>query len=442
LIKVSRVERWLPLALGAAWWLALYPGLFGEDSLITLEQARSGDVTVWFTAWWVYVIQALTIGTRVIPLLTLCGVLLLAWSVTEWATAIFPAGRARQWSIALLCASPLVGALGIQVRHDAWMTAGFLLCLSAITRSISERRLSAGDYAKLILALLLIPTRHNGLGTLIAAALIGLVALPAHRWRFAGTLTTVALGVFVVTQAATMAAGRSHSIDPVQAVEWMMADISCMVTDSGVEPTVDEWRSLETIASRGDWPQPVACRFVSPLLIAPTFQSTQVEPHTRDLALTWWSLFRRYPLKMTFVHLRRVNLFLPPFVGGMPEQSQTPFIHSTILPNNFDLHWAFPRLAETARLPARAWNAMRAVLANAAVWLIALLAIAWWRDDLRPDLLPTIVVCVALELGLLATAPISEGRYGLPILITGQLTVLFIALDKVFKDPRAIVTPS
>ena len=41
----------------------------------------------------------------------------------------------------------------------------------------------------------------------------------------------------MVTQAATLAAGRSHSIDPVQAVEWMMADISCMVTDSGVEPT-------------------------------------------------------------------------------------------------------------------------------------------------------------------------------------------------------------
>jgi hypothetical protein len=199
---------------------------------------------------------------------------------------------------------------------------------------IADRRLSAGDYVKLMLAVLLIPTRHNGLGTLIAAAVIGPLALPAHRWRFAGTLTAVAVGVFVVTQVATSAAGRSHSIDPVQAVEWMMADISCMVTDSGVEPTADEWRSLETIASRSDWPQPVACRFVSPLLIAPTFQPAQVEPHTRDLALTWWSLFKRHPMKLAFVHLRRVNLFLPPFVGGMPEQSQTPFIHSTILPNN------------------------------------------------------------------------------------------------------------
>ena len=36
----------------------------------------------------------------------------------------------------------------------------------------------------------------------------------------------------------------------------------------------------------------------------------------------------------------------------------------------------------------------------------------------------------ALELGLLATAPIAEGRYGLLILVTGQLSVLTVALGK------------
>ena len=100
-------------------------------------------MTVWFTAWWVYVIRAMSIGTRVIPLLTLSGVLLLAWSVTEWATAIFPSGRARQWAIALLCASPLVGALGIQVRHDAWMTAGFFFVCR--DRSIDLRSAPLGE---------------------------------------------------------------------------------------------------------------------------------------------------------------------------------------------------------------------------------------------------------------------------------------------------------
>jgi hypothetical protein len=410
----------------------MYPGLFGEDSLITLGQARSGNVDVWFTAWWVYIIDALTFGTRAIPLLTLCGVLLLSWSIREWAVAIFPRVRARAWAIALICATPLVGALGIQVRHDAWMVAGFLLCLAVITRRYSspEARWRAIDYLQLLLAIVLIPTRHNGLGTLIAAAVIGLIAIRHQRVRFAFTIAIVAIGVFVVTQLATRAAGREHSIDPVQAVEWMMADVSCLTTDPSVELTDEQWRAIEPIASRSDWQEPVACRFVSPLLIAPTFRAEQVEPNMRGLARTWWTLAMRYPLKMIAVHLRRVNLFLPPFIGGAPTQSNTPFLHSTILPNDFDLRWAFPRIAEAARLPVRAWNAMRAVLANAALWLAVLLVIAWRRRDLRTNLMPTIVVCVALEAGLLATAPISEGRYGLLILVTGQLAALYLALER------------
>lgn len=409
----------------------MYPGLFGEDSLITLGQARSGDVDVWFTAWWVYVIDALSNGTRAIPLLTLSGVLLLTWSIREWAVAVLPEGRARAWAIVIICATPLVGALGIQVRHDAWMVAGFLLCLAVIARARSSPapRLRAIDYLQLALAVLLIPTRHNGLGTLIAAAVLGLIVITHQRLRFALTIAAVAAGVFIVTQSATRAAGRAHSIDPVQAVEWMMADVSCMVTDPAVALTDEQWRAIEPIASRSDWKEPVACRFVSPLLIAPTFQAARVEPNMRGLVRTWSTLAMRYPVKMIVVHLRRVNLFLPPFVGGAPEQSKTPFLHSTILPNDFGLQWAFPRIAETARLPVRAWNAMRSVLANAALWLMVLLVIAWRRRDLRAPLLPTIVVCVALEAGLLATAPISEGRYGLLILVTGQLAVVYLLLE-------------
>jgi hypothetical protein len=203
-----------------------------------------------------------------------------------------------------------------------------------------------------------------------------------------------------------------------------------MVTDPAVVLTDAQWSNLEPIASRADWKQPVACRFVSPLLIAPTFQPAQVEPNTGGLIRTWSALALRYPLKMTIVHLRRVNLFLPPFVGGAPQQLQTPFLHSTILPNDFGLQWAFPAIAETARLPVRAWNAMRAVLANAALWLLVLLLIAWRRRDLRAQLLPTMVVCIALEAGLLVTAPISEGRYGLLILVTGQLTALYLLIER------------
>lgn len=432
----ARAEVWLPVAIAAAWWLALYPGLFGEDSLITLDQARSGNVTVWFTAWWVYLIDALSLNATAIPLLTLAGVLLFSWSVRDWAVAVLPEGRARLWAIAALCATPLVGGLGVQVRHDAWMTAGLLLALAAIANAERNGRFTGFDYGRLLLAVLLIPTRHNGAGTLVASAIIGALVLRSGAKRFAVTFLAVSLGVIAVSQAATRAAGQPHSIDPVQAVEWMMADVSCMAADPAVRFSDDEWARIEPIASRDDWAEPVACRFVSPLLIAPSFRPENVEAHTGGLVRTWWSLARRYPGKMVYVHARRVNLFLPPFVGGVPRQAQTPFIHSTILPNDFGLEWGFPRVAEVARLPIRAWNAMRAVLANAAVWLIAIGLMAWKLPALRASLMPTLITCVGLELGLLATAPISEGRYGLLILVTGQLSLLYLVLQR-WPGPRA-----
>ena len=250
-------------------------------------------------------------------------------------------------------------------------------------------------------------------------------------------LATVALGVASVTQVATRSAGLPHSIDPAQAVEWVMADVSCLLTDEGVAPTVEEWTALETIAGRADWPQARACNFVSPLFIAPTFRIAYVEPNMSALVRTWLTLGLRYPVRMTLVHLRRVSLFLPPFIVGVQDQDYTPFIHSTILPNDFGLTWAFPQVANVARQPARAWNALRLVLANSALWLGLIALAAWKLRGLRHRLLPTLIMATALNLGLLATAPISEGRYGLFILICGQVTLVYWWLESRAGAARA-----
>jgi hypothetical protein len=212
-------EHWLPALAALAWWTTFHPGFFGEDSLINLAAARSGAISVWFTAWWVYVVEALTIGRRAI----------------------------------------------------------------------------------------------------------------AH---------------------------------------------------------------------------PIA-----------------VVDHYRGLVGVWLSLGARYPAEMAAAHASRVRLFLPPLVTGPPEI--VSFLHSTILPNDFGLAWTFPALAERARAMVRAWNAMGYVLANAAVWLIVLIVAAWRLPEHRAALTPAIVIAVALDLGLIAAAPISEGRYGLFILICGQTTAVF-----------------
>ena len=131
-------ERWLPGLAGLAWWITFYPGFFGDDSLIQLGEARSGAYSVWFTAWWIHLVDAVSLGTRAIPLLTLVGVVTLEYAVYLWVTTVFPRGRSRAITVLLLSFTPLVGAMGIQVGHDAPATAGLLLCAAVATRAWIE----------------------------------------------------------------------------------------------------------------------------------------------------------------------------------------------------------------------------------------------------------------------------------------------------------------
>jgi hypothetical protein len=429
---VARGESWLPLAIGAAWWLAMYPGLFGEDSLMNLSEALTGPVSVWFTAWWIYVIRFVTIGGRVIPLLTLFLVLMLTYAVREWARACFRPEPARALALILVCASPLVGALGIQVRHDIPMTAGLLLCLTVMARSgVDSYELRRADYAQLIAAVLLISTRHNGLPTILGAAVFcAWFAAGRQRKRWLAVMISVAAGIVIVTQLATRASGNRASMDPLQSVEWALADISCLLSQSHPRVSDDEWQVLGRMADPADWPNAAACRTINnELFYSRSFRRSAVTDNYFSLLRVWLALAAENPWTMARVHFQRVRLFLPPFMTGVPTNDQTPFIHSTILSNELGLHWVFPRAASAARFVVRAWNASKLFLANVGLWLLVLLGFVWrQRGDEQVRLLPTVFVAVSLEIVILATAPISEGRYGLPILICGHMVAIIALL--------------
>jgi hypothetical protein len=428
--RASSAESWLPFVIGLAWWAAMYPGLFGEDSIINVSEAATGPIRAWFTVWWIYVIRIVSINGRFFPLVGLFCILTLVFAVREWIRACFPPSRARAWSLCILCATPLIGALGIQIKHDIPMTAGLLLCAAVLTRICSAgEALRVTDVAQLGFAVLLLSTRHNGLPTVLGAALLGAFAIKRNRTFYVVTLLTMAFGIFGVTQAATRLSRVRYSVDPVQSVEWALADISCLLTKNGVSVSGDEWRTLETIATREDWPQSNACRFMNGLIFAPSFKESVVSANYWDVLRVWRALAAANPLRMMAVHFERTRIFLPPFVTGVPSNDRIPFIHSTIVPNRFGFAWSFPAVANTVRVPIRAWNALRFVLASSGLWLVVLVVV--WRTRTHDNvlLLPTILIAASLDIGLLATAPISEGRYGLFILICGQLTTLVLLFE-------------
>lgn len=417
--RLSAFERWLPLIAGLAWWVTFHPGFLSEDSFINLGDARSGHVSVWFTAWWVYVVEALSLSTRAISLLTLLSVVGLEYAVYFWIVTVFPPAPARAVTLLLIGSSPLIGAMGIQVRHDVALGAGLLICAAVLTRTWTTTTFARRDMLLLLLATPLIATRHNGAPTIVAAAVFVMMA-GRRRWRQAAALLAVAAGAAAITVAATNASGNSSAMDPVQTVEWLMGDISCVLS-RGAAPTQGEWAVLTRVAARGDWPQTGACQVMNPIRFTPSVNYAAVAPNYRELVGVWRSLARRYPLRMLAAHATRVRLFLPP----VPPVEVPSFLHSTIVANDFGMDWTFPAIASRARIVVRAWNAAGFVLANSMIWLIVLMVVAWRAPSWRDRLVPTIAIALALNLGLLVAAPISEGRYALFILICGQATALY-----------------
>lgn len=269
----------------------------------------------------IYVIRFVSVGGRYMSLVTLFGVLTLVFAVREWIRACFSPGRTRAWTLSLLCATPLVGGLGIQVRHDIPMTAGLLLWTAVMTRTRGfSAKLVTPDYLQLFVVVLLVSMRHNGLPTLVVAGVLSMFVRAIDRRRCLAAVATVGVGIFALTQATTASSGHQHSVEPVQLVEWAIADISCLVTRNDVTVPADDWNLLERIASRSDWPRREACRFLNPLYAAPTFNRSAATDHALGLLRVWGALAAANPLAMIQVHFQRTRLFLPPFTTGLPSK--------------------------------------------------------------------------------------------------------------------------
>ena len=114
-------ERWLPAVASLAWWTIFHPGFISEDSIINLSEARAGTISVVFTAWWVYVVDALSLGYAQRAVADAHQRLDARVRSDLWIITVFPQGRSRAITVLLIAVSPLVAALGIQVRHDGAM---------------------------------------------------------------------------------------------------------------------------------------------------------------------------------------------------------------------------------------------------------------------------------------------------------------------------------
>jgi hypothetical protein len=399
------------------WWIIFFPGFFSTDSFGAVQMAKSGELGNSFTASWAIYVRVFSFHGNAIALLTLINGLVLVYSLTRFGYAIFSA-RTAAISTFLLTLTPLVSGMGITLWHDILMSAGILL----VTSFFINVHKGASSY-KWLLILELLPGavlssfRPNGLPTIaVFAALYALVVFLKRRSQFVQMVKLLATAFLLSASITVIGSNLILGLSPINnyyAQEWMRNDISCYADSVAGKGFVEE--NIPGIGTTNSWQSSAACTFLN----TATVSGDEKVAAQRYIPSAWLTLLKEDPVFVLSTHAERNAYLIPIPIFGIPTE---PFLHSTIEFKDQGIAWAFPTIAEKARIPMRAWNAARGLTGWAGLWGLVLIGLA--VVGRKRELIPPAVMSIAMMAIIFVVAPIPDGRYALFVLIAGQMALI------------------
>lgn len=403
-----------------AWWIVFFPGFFSGDSFAAVDMAKSGELTNSYTASWAIYVRIFSLHGNAIALLTLINGLLLTYSITRFAYSVLHEKNASIASFVIVF-TPLAWGMGITLWHDIPMTAGFLILIAIYSEVFQKRLLGKFDlYFNIALGSILITFRPNGLPTLIV---FGLLLFIANRNRKLLQLwissTFIALSTIFITSFAIL--GLSP-INNYYAQEWMRNDISCFANTPRGNGFVEA--NIPAIGNTEAWKSDRACVFLNDAKLT---QDQKVAAQ-RYVPRAWTKLFFSEPGFVFSTHLQRNAYLIPIPIYGIPKP---PFLHSTIEFQDRGIVWAFPTLAENARIVMRLWNALSGLMAWAGLWMIVIFFPPFLRTG-KEYFVSTLFSIVMAGI-LFIVSPIPDARYALMICLIFQIFAIDYVLTRLFR---------
>ena len=399
------------------WWVIFFPGFYSGDSFGAVQMAKSGELGNSFTASWAIYVRTFSLHGHAIALLTLINGLTLVYSVSRLGYSLFSKRTAAICTF-LLTLTPVVSGMGITLWHDVLMSAGIIL-VTCFFINLQRDPTSSKKFIifELIPGSFLSSFRPNGLPTIALFALVyGLFIFIKHRIQFKQTLkllvTTISISAFITIIGSNLILGLSP-INNYYAQEWMRNDISCFAESAAGKEFIE--KNIPGIGSTDSWRSLGACTFLNDAKVS----GEEKVAAEKYIPSAWIELFKQNPFFVLETHAKRNAYVIPLPIFGIPTE---PFLHSTIEFKDQGISWAFPSIAEKARVLMRLWNAGRGVTGWAGLWGLILIGLAIFAR--RNQLLPAIVMSIAMLGIIFVVAPIPDGRYALFVLIAGQLALV------------------
>lgn len=389
------------------WWLAFNPGFYTGDSFGVIEMARSGNISSESTAIWAIAVKFLTINGSHPELATLFFSQLLAFSISLFAHSLFK-GKSAIWGSAVLCVTPLIGAMGITLWHDIPMTSGFLLVATGYLRYVKKEPHAV---TLLTFGLTFSSFRYNGIPTILISLILLTIFFRPKKFIVIALVSTIGVGVLSSGLDTRFSPPTSTHSDGL--INWMRYDLSCYAANFSDEEfflkefkgktTVEFWKSSQACT----WFNDSDAFFKRPANLAENIPSA------------WLALALKEPLFVLTTHLKRHEYLNPlPFYGP----PSMPFIHTTIESPGENVYFLNADLSESLRIYPRIWNYFNFIFGYSGFWLTIIFALAWRKRN--PIYFGLGVLGLVLNGGLFIFAIISDARFSLFVLISSQLIVL------------------
>jgi hypothetical protein len=405
------------------WWVIFYPGFYSTDSFAVLNMAKTGNLNSLWTSPWAVMVRHLSLNGSHPGLVTLFFSIILSVSMTVFFYALLPKKNGAIVS-AILQITPLVGAMGITLWHDIPMTSGLLLITTYVIRSNKLDAYTLNEAVKYLFpGMVLVTFRGNGLPTILIFFVLILLfnfRRQGKKMLAAGVLVSIAVILFS-NSFLTDTKLRDYEL----ATGWIILDISCYASTPAGQGFVE--RELPRISTTAKWSSPSACSWFSDAELS----SADMARARGRLGSALFKLIREDPKFLLLTHLKRHEYLVPLPIFGLVEP---PFIHSTIEFPDMGVTWAFPALAEKVRVLVRIWNFGSFIFAYSGFWLL-FIACTWFFTR-RNEILYILIVSLILSMSLFVLAGISDARYTLFTLISGQGLALSFLLSRLQVHTR------
>ena len=387
--------------------MIFFPGFYAVDSFAALKMARTDSLNSLWSAPWALFVQFISFNGSKPEFATLFFSSIFSISITVFFYSLFSEKRAAIIS-GVLQLTPLVGAMGITLLHDIPMTSGFFFVATFIVRSLISEAYKSDEMLKYLLpGMLLITFRGNGLPTVVILFLLLLTMYPkkpGKKYLVFGVLISIA---FVSITSSFLTDPKSKNFE--LGTGWIYNDLSCYASTDEGQGFIET--AIPGVGNTQKWSSKSACDWFSDTSL--TLKETSLAKD--QIISAFFKLLIQDPKFVLMTHIKRHEYLVPIPINGLP---RPPFIHSTIEYEDLGVEWAFTSLAQDARAFVRVWNYFNFFFAYSGFWLCILgLAAAITR---RKDLFIVFAFGFILNSSLFVLAGISDARYTLFILISGQ----------------------